>query len=41
MRMGQGSADMLVTPEGWGGNFFNQWSRRGKEFQLVSGYQFA
>jgi hypothetical protein len=38
---GQGSADMLVTPEGWGGNFFNKWSRRGKEFQLVSAYQFA
>lgn len=38
---GQGSADMLVTPEGWGGNFFNQWSRRSKEFQLVSAYQFA
>src|SRR5882672_2519438 len=38
---GQGPADMLVTPEGWGGNFFNQWSRRGKEFQVVSAYQFA
>jgi hypothetical protein len=38
---GQGLADMLITPEGWGGNFFNQWSRRGKEFQLVSAYQFA
>jgi hypothetical protein len=38
---GQGPADMLITPEGWGGNFFNQWSRRGKEFQLVSAYQFA
>jgi hypothetical protein len=38
---GQGLADMLLTPEGWGGNFFNQWSRRGKEFQLVSAYQFA
>src|SRR5882724_3788055 len=38
---GQGPADMLVTPEGWSGNFFNQWSRRGKEFQLVSAYQFA
>jgi hypothetical protein len=37
---GQGPADMLVTPEGWGGNFFNQWSRKGKEFQLVSAYQF-
>jgi hypothetical protein len=38
---GQGPADMLITPEGWGGNFFNQWSRRGKEFQLVSAYQSA
>jgi len=38
---GQGPADLLVTPEGWGGNFFNQWSRKGKEFQLVSAYQFA
>src|SRR5467141_1537020 len=38
---GQGPADMLVTPEGWGGNFFNQWSRKGNEFQLVSAYQFA
>jgi len=38
---GQGPADMLITPEGWGGNFFNQWSRRGKEFQVVSAYQFA
>ena len=38
---GQGPVDMLVTPEGWGGNFFNQWSRKGKEFQLVSAYQFA
>src|SRR5262249_12921486 len=34
-------ADMLVKPQGWGGNYFNQWSRRGKEFQLVSAYQFA
>jgi hypothetical protein len=38
---GQGTADMLITPEGWGGNFFNQWSRRGKEFQAVPSYQFA
>ncbi len=37
---GQGTADMLITPEGWGGNFFNQWSRRGKEFQAVPSYQF-
>src|SRR5579859_6113318 len=37
---GQGLADMLLTPEGWGGNFYNQWSRRGKEFQAVPSYQF-
>lgn len=38
---GQGLADMLINPEGYGGNYFNQWSRRGKEFQVVSAYQFA
>ncbi|MGB6885931.1 MAG: carboxypeptidase regulatory-like domain-containing protein [Candidatus Acidiferrum sp.] len=38
---GQGLDDMLITPQGWGGNFFNQWSRRGKQFQLLPAYQFA
>jgi hypothetical protein len=38
---GQGTADMLITPQGWGGNYFNQWSRRGKEFQFLSNYQFS
>ena len=38
---GQGPDDMLITPGGWEGNFFNQWSRRGKEFQLIPAYQFA
>jgi hypothetical protein len=37
---GQGFADMLITPEGYGGNYFNRWEREGKEFQLVSAYQF-
>jgi hypothetical protein len=37
---GQGFDDMLISPEGWGGNFFNQWSRRGKSFQLLPSYQF-
>ena len=37
---GQGPADMLVTPQGYGGNYFNQWSRRGKEFQAVPSFQF-
>ncbi|MGB2591981.1 MAG: carboxypeptidase regulatory-like domain-containing protein [Candidatus Acidiferrum sp.] len=38
---GEGLDDMLITPEGWGGNFFNQWSRRGKQFQFLPTYQFA
>jgi Carboxypeptidase regulatory-like domain len=38
---GQGTADMLITPEGWGGNYFNAWSRRGKEFQFLTNYQFS
>ena len=38
---GQGFDDMLITPEGYGGNYFNRWSRTGKEFQLVSAYQFS
>jgi hypothetical protein len=38
---GQGTEDMLITPEGWGGNYFNQWSRRGKEFQFLTNYQFS
>jgi hypothetical protein len=37
---GQGPEDMLITPQGYGGNYFNQWSRRGKEFQAVPTYQF-
>ena len=37
---GQGLNDMLISPEGWGGNFFNQWSRRGKAFQVLPSYQF-
>lgn len=38
---GQGPDDMLITPEGYGGNYFNTWSRRGKEFQAVPSYQFS
>ena len=35
---GQGTADMLITPQGWGGNYFNAWSRQGKEFQFLINY---
>ena len=38
---GQGPEDMLITPEGYGGNYFNTWSRRGKEFQAVPSYEFS
>jgi Carboxypeptidase regulatory-like domain len=38
---GQGLDDMLISPQGWDGNFFNQWSRRGKQGQLLPSYQFA
>jgi len=38
---GQGFEDMLITPQGYGGNYFNRWSRRGKEFQAVPSYEFA
>ncbi len=37
---GYGPEDMLITPEGYGGNYFNTWSRRGKEFQFLSTYDF-
>ena len=37
---GQGSEDMLINPQGYGGNYFNFWSRRGKEFQAVPTFTF-
>ncbi len=37
---GYGLDDMLITPEGYGGSYFNQWSRRGKEFQFLINYAF-
>ena len=37
---GQGVADMLITPEGWGGNYFNSWSRTGNEVEFRPAFQF-
>jgi hypothetical protein len=37
---GQGPEDMLVTPDGWGGNFFNAWSRNANEFEIRPAFQF-
>jgi Carboxypeptidase regulatory-like domain/TonB dependent receptor len=38
---GQGIEDMLVTPDGWGGNFFNSWSRDANEFEFRPAMQFG
>jgi Carboxypeptidase regulatory-like domain len=37
---GQGPEDMLITPEGWGGNFFNMWTRRTNQFEFLPIYRF-
>lgn len=36
---GQGPEDMLITPEGWGGNFFNDWTRTSNQFELLPIYK--
>lgn len=36
---GQGSKDMLDTPTGWGGNFFNTWDRTANEYEALSIFQ--
>ncbi len=38
---GQGPLDMLVTPNGWGGNFFNAFNRSTDQEELSENYQFA
>jgi hypothetical protein len=38
---GQGSADMLINPEGWSGNFFSSWTRAANQFELYPTFQFA
>ena len=38
---GQGLEDMLVTPDGWDGNFFNSWTRSGNEWEVRPAFQFA
>src|SRR5260370_13659987 len=38
---GQASEAMLLTPDGWGGNFFNSWERSSSQFQAAPVFQFA
>ncbi len=37
---GQGPQDMLINPEGWGGNFFDTWTRSARQIELLPIYQF-
>ena len=36
---GQGPEDMLITPEGWRGDFFDTWSRTSNQYQFGPLYQ--
>jgi hypothetical protein len=36
---GQGSQDMMLTPDNWEGNFFNAWTRAGRQQELLQNYQ--
>jgi hypothetical protein len=38
---GQGTEDLLLTPENWGGNFFNSWTRTSNQFEFNPTYQSA
>lgn len=38
---GQGSGDMVISPDGWGGNFFDTWTRSARQVELSPFYQFA
>ena len=38
---GQGPEDMLVAPNGWGGNYFNSWSRNANELEFRPALQLA
>jgi hypothetical protein len=37
---GQGSQDLLVTPNGWEGNFFNSWTRSSAQQEVQEDYLF-
>jgi hypothetical protein len=38
---GQGDETMLLTPESWGGNFFNAWTRSANQVEATPVFQFA
>jgi Carboxypeptidase regulatory-like domain len=38
---GQGPEEMVISPEGWSGNFFDAWTRSANQVELFPIYQFA
>jgi len=38
---GQGVEDMLITPQGWGGNFFNSWTRRSNQLEALPKFELS
>ena len=38
---GQGLADMEISPEGWGGNYFNRWNRSANQLEVLPAYQLS
>lgn len=38
---GQGPEAMLLTPDGWGGNFFDSWARSASQIEAAPTFQFA
>jgi hypothetical protein len=38
---GQGAQDLLITPTGWEGNFFNRWTRSSSQQEIRETYLFA
>ncbi len=38
---GQGIGDMLITPDGWGGNYFNAYSRYGHQTEFLQNLELA
>jgi hypothetical protein len=38
---GQGYETMLLTPEVWGGNYFNSWARSASQLEVAPTFQFA
>jgi hypothetical protein len=37
----QGDQDMVITPEGWRGNFFNTWDRTANQFEAMPMFEIA